>query len=219
MMRMRNIKKIKGISFVELMVALALAGMVISMVFMVYRFMFYKQTVTSDIIESVNDVVLAVNYIKSDLCSAVIDPQLIDSEPNGRQTSAKTLEEALDASFTPGANKFGFLTVDNDSVKRVEYEIDGKNFVRKTFDRNGSQTFQSVLSRGKIISASVSQQRHVFNSYMTLCITLVLKVQTKVIGKDGFETVTKEISFNIYPYVLNLNLKMVKFAGKGEDGR
>lgn len=194
------------------MVALSLISVVISLFFTIYRYMYIKQTLTGEIMESVSDVVISVNYIKSDLSSAVLDPSAIDTEKNGKQTSKKKIDEILSTTISKSKNKFSFLVSDGEKINRIEYEIDGANFMRTVKNDRDENVARAVLSRDKISGASIEYEIVRFDNSVLLCIKLFLNLKTRELGKNGFETVTRNMAFNIFPYVMNLNLKNIKFA-------
>lgn len=118
------ISRRRGFSMAELVVVTLLIGIIFSMVMMVYKFVFLKQTLASQMMEGMRDIVLTVNYLKSDLNSAQINPTFMITDSLGRQKTDKTVAESLGESISEGAGKFSFIISEGSEACVVTYEID-----------------------------------------------------------------------------------------------
>jgi len=208
----------KGFTLAEIIVVVGVAGLMFSLFVVLYRYMFLKQTISSEMMESIRDIVTAVNYLKTDLNSALLAPGVAAADGVGNQKSQSTVEEALAASIIPGAaepgngKKFGLIVSAGSSTNRVEYEIDSANvFKRTVYDENNNIIPGPPLSRGKVVGAALDYKLFKENDGNTVYMSLKIKVQTKTISQSGLVPVTKEFAFNIFPYILNNTIKNTEF--------
>lgn len=205
----------KGFSMAELVVVTLLIGIVFSMVMMVYKFVFLKQTLASQMMEGMRDIVLTVNYLKSDLNSAMINPTFMTADSLGRQKTDKTVAEALSESIIEGDKKFSFIISEGSEACVVTYEIDQNNaFKRTVYDVLKNPLNSNILSRGKITGAALACKLFKDGDDRSVCMNLSLKIATKNIEKGAAVDAVKDFSFNIFPYVLNNTLKNAEFRDK-----
>ncbi len=199
-------------SMVEVIVVTLLIGIIFSMVMMVYKFVFLKQTMASQMMEGTRDIVLTVNYLKSDLNSALINPSFMQLDGMGRQKTDKTVAEALGESISEGANKFSFIISEGSEAGIVTYEIDQESVLKRTvYDVYKNVLSSSILSRGKITNAALACKVFKSGSDRTVCMNIALKIKTRLIDKGSAVDTSKDFSFNIFPYVLNNTLKNAEF--------
>jgi type II secretory pathway pseudopilin PulG len=202
-------------SMVEVIVVTLLIGIIFSMVMMVYKFVFLKQTMASQMMEGTRDIVLTVNYLKSDLNSALINPSFMQLDSMGRQKTDKTVAEALGESISEGEKKFSFIISEGSEAGIVTYEIDKDSVLKRTvYDVFKNVLSSSILSRGKITNAALACKVFKSGSDRTVCMNIALKIRTRVIDKGAASDADKDFSFNIFPYVLNNTLKNAEFKDK-----
>ena len=205
----------KGFSMAELIVVTLLMGIIFSMVMMVYKFVFLKQTLASQMMEGMRDIVLTVNYLKSDLNSAQINPTFMITDSLGRQKTDKTVAESLGESISEGAGKFSFIISEAGEACVVTYEIDQNRVLKRTiYDVFKNPVSSSILSRGKIVGAALACKLFKDGDDRSVCMNLSLKIATKKIDSGAAVDAVKDFSFNIFPYVLNNTIKNAEFQDK-----
>lgn len=205
----------KGFSTAELVVVTLLIGIIFSMVMMVYKFVFLKQTLASQMMEGMRDIVLTVNYLKSDLNSAMINPASMQADSLGRQKTDKTVAEAIGESVSEGEKKFSFIISEGSDACVVTYEIDQNNVLRRSVHGAANNLISSnILSRGKITGAALACKLFKSGDDYSVSMNLSLKILAKNLEKGSAVPVTKDFSFNIFPYVLNNTVKNAEFKDK-----
>lgn len=199
----------------ELIVVTLLIGIIFSMVMMIYKFVFLKQTLASQMMEGMRDIVLTVNYLKSDLNSAQINPTFMITDSLGRQKTDKTVAESLGESISEGANKFSFIISEGSEACVVTYEIDQNKVLKRTiYDVFKNPVSSNILSHGKIVGAALACKLFKDGDDRSVCMNLSLKIATKNINKGAAVDAVKDFSFNIFPYVLNNTIKNAEFHDK-----
>lgn len=202
-----------GMTIPELVVVAGIIGIVCTGVIAIHRQMYLKQTISSEMMESIRDIVLTVNQLKSDLHSAVLNPYSITVDNIGAQKSQKVVDIVVGESMEPGDDSFSFLIAEGQKTNRVTYKLDqSKNLMRTVTDENNTVVQNGVLSRGKIVNASLAYELLKTADDCTVYVKLFLKVQTKSVGPGGLVPVTKEFAFNFFPFVMNNTIKNTKFS-------
>jgi len=201
-----------GFTIPELVIVMGIVGILCAGVVAIHRQMYFKQTITSEMMESIRDIVITVNQLKSDLHSAVLNPYSIAVDTIGSQKSQKSVDVVVGESLEPGDDNFSFLIAGGQNTDRVTYKLDpSKSLTRTVMDENNKVVQNGVLSRGKIVNASLAYELLKSGDDCTVYVKLYLKVQTKAVGPGGLVPVTKEFAFNFFPFVLNNTIKNTAF--------